>query len=42
VTVLCFALNDMFFQIIEATELFQSYFRQAILDKFVAVECRIL
>jgi len=40
VTVLCFALND--FRIIEASELFQSYFCQAFLDKFVAVTCRIL
>jgi len=44
VTVLCFALNDMFFQNIleKAMELFQSYFRQAFLDKSVAVACRIL
>ena len=43
-TVLCFALNDMFFQNIleKAMELFQSYFRQAFLDKSVAVACRIL
>jgi len=32
----------MFFRIRETAELFQSFFRQTFLDKFVAVACRIL